>query len=120
MMGKTDFSDNMLSILETYTLPDPDEIGLKIAADFRRRRIEKNVTREQMAERAGIPVSNIVRFEQKGLISLGNLIHLATAMGYVSEIKNLFAQPKYNTMEELMQIRKNANKKRAYGNEENR
>ena len=36
------------------------------------------------------------------------------ALGYTSEIKNLFATPKYATMEELTQIRKNTNKKKAY------
>ena len=36
------------------------------------------------------------------------------ALGYASEIKNLFATPKYATMEELTQIRKNANKKKVY------
>ena len=39
---------------------------------------------------------------------------LAMALGYTSEIKNLFATPKYTTMEELTQIRKNTNKKKAY------
>ena len=53
-------------------------------------------------------------FEQKGLISLKNLIALTIALGYVSEIRNLFSQPKYDTMEELTQIRKNSKKKRAY------
>lgn len=112
----TSNTSNMLSVLENYTLPDADEIGQDIAADFRRRRLEKNLTREQVAEEAGISVSNLIRFEQKGLISLGNLIRLAMAMGYTSEIKNLFAQPKYDTMEELTQIRRNMNKKRAYRN----
>lgn len=64
--------------------------------------------------KAEIAVSNLVRFEQKGLISLKNLIALAMALGYTSEIKNLFATPKYTTMEELTQIRKNTNKKKAY------
>lgn len=113
-------SNNMLSVLDNYSLPNADEIGMEIATDFRRRRVEKNLTREQLAEKTGISVSNVVRFEQKGLISLSNLIHLALAMGYGSEIKNLFAQPKYETMEELSQIRKNASKKRAYRNDEDR
>jgi hypothetical protein len=55
-----------------------------------------------------------VRFEQKGLISLKNLISLAIAMDYVGEIKNIFAEPKYSTMDELTQIRRNSNKKKAY------
>ena len=112
-MNRVD-TDNMLSVLDNYTLESIDDIADKLRADFRRRRIEKNLTREEVAQAANIAVSNIVRFEQKGLISLKNLIALAMALGYTSEIKNLFATPKYTTMEELTQIRKNTNKKKAY------
>ena len=104
----------MLSVLDNYTLDSADDIALKLSEDFRRRRIEKSLTRDEIAQTAGIAVSNIVRFEQKGLISLKNLIALAMALGYTSEIKNLFANPKYSTMEELTQIRKNTTKKKAY------
>lgn len=107
-------TNNILSILDNYTLDNADDIARWMADDFRKRRIEKNLTREQVAEQSGVAVSNIVRFEQKGLISLKNLIGIAMVMGYTSEIKNLFAQPKYSTMEELTQIRKNQNKKKAH------
>ena len=107
-------TDNMLSVLDNYVLETVDDVAIKLAEDFRHRRVEKNLTREQLAEMAGVAVSNIVRFEQKGLISLSNLIALALALGYTSEIKNLFTTPKYATMEELTQIRKNSNKKKAY------
>lgn len=107
-------TNNILSILDNYTLDNADDIARWMADDFRKRRIEKNLTREQVAEQSGVAVSNIVRFEQKGLISLKNLIGIAIVMGYTSEIKNLFAQPKYSTMEELTQIRKNQNKKKAH------
>ena len=106
----------MLSVLDSYILDNPDEIAKEIANDFRKRRIEKNLTREQVSEKAGVAVSNIVRFEQKGLISLKNLIGIAMALGYTSEIKNLFSEPKYSTMEELLQIRKNTNKKKVQSN----
>lgn len=104
----------MLSVLENYLLNNVDDISRQIATDFRHRRVEKGLTREQVAERASVAVSNVVRFEQKGLISLKNLIGLAMALGYTSEIKGLFAKPKYSTMEELTQIRKNSGKSKAY------
>lgn len=104
----------MLSVLESYLLNNVDEISKQIAADFRHRRVEKGLTREQVAEQAGVAVSNVVRFEQKGLISLKNLIGLAMALGYTSEIKSLFSNPKYSTMEELTQIRRNSGKTKAY------
>ena len=107
-------TNNILSLLEGFTLDNPDDIAQSMADDLRKRRIEKNITRDQLAEQSGVVVSNIARFEQKGLISLRNLISLAMALGYTSELKNVFAQPKYSTMEELTQIRKNSNKKKAH------
>ena len=106
--------NNILSVLENYTLDNADDIAKAIADDFRKRRIEKNLTREQVAEKSNVAVSNIVRFEQKGLISLKNLIGIAMALEYTAEGKNIFAEPKYSTMEELTQIRKNTGKTRAH------
>lgn len=106
--------NNILSALENYTLDNADDIAKAMANDFRKRRIEKNLTREQVAEKANVAVSNIVRFEQKGLISLKNLIGIAMALEYTTEVKNIFAEPKYSTMEELAQIRKNSGKTRAH------
>lgn len=106
--------NDILSLLEQYTLDNADDISKEIAADFRRRRIEKNLTRQQIAEKSRVAVSNIVRFEQKGLISLKNLINLAMTLQYTSEIRHLFTEPKYSTMAELTQIRKNQGKKRAH------
>ena len=106
--------NNILSLLNNYTFDNADDIARMLADDFRKRRIEKNMTREQVAEKSGVAVSNIVRFEQKGLISLKNLIGIAMAMEYTSEIKNIFAEPKYSTMEELTQIRRNRGKKKAH------
>lgn len=106
--------NNILSLLDNYTFDNADDIARMLADDFRKRRIEKNMMREQVAEKSGVAVSNIVRFEQKGLISLKNLIGIAMAMEYTSEIKNIFAEPKYSTMEELTQIRRNRGKKKAH------
>ena len=106
--------NNILSVLENYMLDNADDIAKAMADDFRKRRIEKNLTREQVAEKSNVAVSNIVRFEQKGLISLKNLIGIAMALEYTAEVKNIFAEPKYSTMEELTQIRKNTGKTRAH------
>lgn len=107
---------NILSVLDAYIQETPENIAMTLANDFRQRRIEKNLTREQIADKARIPLGNVARFEQKGLISLSNLISLAMALGYTTEIKSIFQSPKYATMEELKQIRRNMGKKRAHSN----
>lgn len=94
--------------------PSADEIGRKIADDFRKRRIEKSLTRDMVASKSRVALANITRFERTGQISLRNLILLATALGYVSEVQNIFDTPKYRTIEELTQIRRNRGKKKAY------
>ena len=75
-------TNNILAILDNYLHDNPDEIAKEMANDFRKRRIEKNLTREQVADKSGVAVSNITRFEQKGLISLKNLIGIAIALDY--------------------------------------
>ncbi len=107
-------SDNILSVLDSYSLPDADDVARKIAEDFRNRRVERGLTREAVAEKSGVALANITRFEQKGLISLKNLILLAISLDYLHEMRDIFSSPKYSTMEELTQIRKNRGKKRAY------
>lgn len=105
---------NILALLDEYVLPNAEDAAMKIAGDFRERRVEKGWTREEVAERSGVALSNIARFEQKGLISLKNLIGLAMALGYIGELKNIFSEPKFATMTELDTIRKNKGKKKAY------
>lgn len=104
----------MLALLESLMPELAEDVARKIADDFRHRRVEKGLTREAIAKKSGVAIANIARFEQKGLISLTNLIELAIALGYNLEIKSIFSEPKFSSMEELLQIRKNSGKKKAH------
>lgn len=61
-----------------------------------------------------MPLSTVARFEQKGLIAFESLVRLAMALGYTSEIRNLFGSSKFDTMAELDMIRRKSKGKRAY------
>ncbi len=87
---------------------------MQVAEDFRKRRVEKNITRQHVAEMSRVPLATIARFEQKGHIAFESLVKLAMALQYTSDIKNLFSTPKFDTMEELELIRHKSNDKRAY------
>ena len=114
IMELNGYSNNMLSVLEGFVLDNSDDILMQVAEDFRKRRVEKNITRQRIAEMSGVPLATVARFEQKGLIAFESLIKLAMSLGYTSEIKNLFSTPKFDTMEELDLIRKKSHDKRAY------
>ena len=60
-------TNNILAILDNYLHDNPDEIAKEMANDFRKRKIEKNMTRE-VVDKSGVAVSNITRFAQKGIM----------------------------------------------------
>lgn len=107
-------SDNLLSVLEGFTLDNAEDIALEVAENFRKRRVEKNISRQRIAELSGVPLSTVARFEQKGLIAFESLVKLAMALGYTSEVRHLFDTPKFSTMDELTLIRRKSGDKRAY------
>lgn len=107
-------SDNLLYVLEGFVLGNSEDIAMEVAENFRRRRVEKNISRQRIAELSGVPLSTVTRFEQKGLIAFGSLIKLAMALGYSPEIRKLFGASKFDTMAELDLIRSKSGGKRAY------
>lgn len=107
-------SSDILSVLDNFTLDNADDIAQQVAESFRKRRVEKNITRQRISELSGVPLSTVARFEQKGLISFESLIKLAMALGYAQDVRNLFDTSKFDTMEELDMIRRKSGDKRAY------
>lgn len=113
-MAHNGINDNILSLLDSYTLDNPEDVAKEVAENFRKRRVERNITRQHIAERSGVPISTVARFERTGLIAFESLIKLAMALGYIADIRNLFSTAKFNTMQELEQIRRKKDDKRAY------
>jgi transcriptional regulator with XRE-family HTH domain len=84
----------------------------RLAENLRTRRLEKKLSTKSLSEMSGVPAATIQRFELKHAISLESYVKLAKALGYSEEIMQLLAEPKYDTMEELLEINRNRNRKR--------
>lgn len=84
----------------------------RLAENLKARRLEKKLSTKSLAEMSGVPASSIQRFELKHAISLESYVKLAKALGYSEEIMQLLSEPKYDTMEELLEINKNRKRKR--------
>lgn len=93
--------------------PYPLQVTMQRLADnLKTRRLEKKLSTKSLAEMSGVPASTIQRFELKHAISLESYVKLAKALGYAEEIMQLLSEPKYDTMEELLEINKNRTRKR--------
>ncbi len=65
----------------------------KVAESLRALRLEKGFTQAGLADRAGVSLASLRKFEQKGLISLESFFKLAMALGcldsFVEAVKPL-------------------------------
>ena len=98
----------------TYTFdPYPLQVTMqRLAENLRARRLEKKLSTLSLSRMSGVPASSIQRFELKHSISLESYVKLAKALGYSEDLMQLLAEPKYDTMEELLEINKNKNRQR--------
>ena len=93
--------------------PYPLQVTMqRLAENLKARRLEKKLSTKRLAEMSGVPAPTIQRFELKHSISLESYVKLAKALGYSEEIMQLLSEPKYDTMEELLEINKNRTRKR--------
>ncbi len=58
----------------------------KVADSLRAIRLEKGFTQAGLAERAGVSLASLRKFEQKGLISLESFFKLAMALGCLDSL----------------------------------
>ncbi|MCS3837729.1 transcriptional regulator with XRE-family HTH domain [Pseudomonas sp. JAI111] len=85
----------------THILYSPGEIALQIAGNAKRLRLSKNLSRRTLAQKSGVPESNIKRFETTGKISLDGLLLIAICLGAEEPLTNLFASAQSLTLQEL-------------------
>ena len=71
-------------------LISPLDIRLGIADRLKRIRLDQNVSQEQLAERSGVSLGSLRRFESKGEISLKSLVRLAISLNHAQDFDLLF------------------------------
>jgi len=80
-----------------YSLePTPYEVGLKIAQRHRTIRKKLKISQKEMAERSGVSLGSLKRFESSGKISLESLLKLIHILGRLSDFDNVLKE-KENT-----------------------
>ena len=84
-----------------------DEINLGVAKRLKLLRKRKKISQEKLAMQSGVSLGSIKRFETTGEISLKSLTKLATALKCQSDIKLLFSQIPYDSIEEVVNERSN-------------
>jgi transcriptional regulator with XRE-family HTH domain len=86
------------------------EVQSAIASRFRAQRLAMNLPQRDLANRAGVTLASLKRFERQGLISLTSLLSLAMALGFLDEFERLaaVAPPDYasQSLDALLEVPK--------------
>ena len=73
-----------------HLIQTPSSVIADLARRHKQLRKSLNMSQQELAERAGVSLGSLKRFEQTGKISLESLLKLAHIMDRLSEFENLF------------------------------
>lgn len=71
-------------------LQTPFDTQRELAARAKARRLELNISQAELAERSGVSLSSLRRFEYTGEISLRSFLEIAFVLGELKEFSRLF------------------------------
>lgn len=84
-----------------YSLLTQKEIAARLAGRLKNLRLSKKWKRTTLAERSGVSVASLIRFEQTAQISLHNFLNLLSALGRLDEVEGLLLLSEATSIEEL-------------------
>ena len=89
-----------------YLWDTPSDIAMRLSGNMRRIRKRRKITQKQLAARSNVSYATLRKFEQTGQISLESFIKLSMELGLTGELNTLFTQPVYQSIEEVINDRK--------------
>lgn len=79
-----------------------EEINMALGQRVRNLRKRRKISQQELSIKSGVSLGSLKRFESTGQISLVSFTKLAMALNCVDEIKALFAQVPYGSIEEVI------------------
>ena len=80
----------------------PNEIAKSLAERIKQMRKKLKISQEVLAQKSGVSLGSIKRFETKYEISLQSFIKIAIALDLDSDIENLFTIKTYASIDEVI------------------
>lgn len=80
----------------------PYDVSMEIAKKAKAKRKYLKLTQQQLAEKSGVSLGSLKRFERSGEISLSSLLKIALVLDSLKEFDVLFEKPEYSSIEELL------------------
>ena len=92
--------------MNEYVWETAEEINLQLAKRISGIRKRRGITQERMSDLSGVSFGSVKRFERTGQISLLSMTRIAVALGCADEIKHLFGDVPYQSIDEVIHERR--------------
>jgi transcriptional regulator with XRE-family HTH domain len=80
----------------------PTDLCRRIAARAKAARLAANFSQQGLAERAGIPLGTLKRFETAGAASLELVVRIALTLRMENGCENLFEPPRFTSIDDVL------------------
>jgi HTH-type transcriptional regulator/antitoxin HipB len=87
--------------MDRFSIETPEQVSHKLAARFKVLRLAKGWKQITLAERSGVSLASLRRFEDSGRISLQSLLDLAFALNRLDDFDLLLQPPRASSIAEL-------------------
>lgn len=87
--------------MDRFSLETPEQISQKLAARAKALRLDRGWKQATLAERSGVSLASLRRFEESGKISLQSLLDLAFALNRLDDFEALLQPPPASSIAEL-------------------
>lgn len=84
-----------------FSLTTPEQVHEALAARLRALRLARGWKQATLAQRSGVTLASLRRFEETGQVSLANLLALAFALHRLDDFDALFQAPPASSIAEL-------------------
>lgn len=93
---------NLNANLMIAAFDTPKSMVQEVAQRAKQRRISLRLTQEELAQKAGLSLSTLRRFEQTGQISLEGLLRIAFALDSMADFRQLFAAQSWASIDDML------------------
>lgn len=80
----------------------PNEIAKSLAEKIKQHRKKLKISQENLAQKSGVSLGSIKRFETKYEISLQSFVKIAIALDLDKDFDNLFTSKTYTSIDEII------------------
>jgi transcriptional regulator with XRE-family HTH domain len=90
-----------MAIMSGFSLETPESVSKTLAARVKALRLARGWKQSTLAERSGVSLASLRRFEDSGKVSLQSLLDIAFALNRLDDFNALFQPPPASSIAEL-------------------